>query len=466
MGRYDDVDLGLARPPELPSPKEPMAVARAFVAEHYTHPPDSLVLRHWRGGWWRWATTHWYEVEHRAVRQAGYRFTEHAVYPVATKTGVELTPWDPNRHKVADLLEALTAVCHLAETVDQPVWLGSADAPAGVVVACANGLLHVESRTLLPHDPRFFNQTAVPFDFDADAPDPCRWLVFLDELWTDDGDSVAALAEWFGYVISGRTDLQKILLVVGPTRAGKGVIARVLAALVGRDNVCGPTLPSLGNDFGLAPLLGKPLAVVSDARLNGRNSGPVVERLLNISGEDYITVNIKYRDQWSGKLPTRFVLISNELPHFGDAFGAIVGRFVILQLIHSWLGSEDVDLERALHGELAGILNWALDGLDRLRHGNRFTVPSGAAEAVIALMDLAAPVAAFVRDHCQRDLGGEIPCDRLFTEWKSWADDNGHKPGTAQTFGRNLRAVVPTLRVSRPRDGENRQRTYRGVTLK
>ena len=84
-------------------------------------------------------------------------------------------------------------------------------------------------------------------------------------------------------MISGRLDLHKILLLVGPTRAGKGVIARILGALVGAENVAGPTLSSLNGDFGLAPLLGKTLAVVSDARLNGRGAHVVVERLLSIS---------------------------------------------------------------------------------------------------------------------------------------------------------------------------------------
>ena len=70
----------------------------------------------------------------------------------------------------------------------------------------------------------------MPFDYDADALEPVRWLEFLDELWPDDADSIAALQEFFGYVISGRLDLQKILLLVGPTRGGKGAIARVLGA--------------------------------------------------------------------------------------------------------------------------------------------------------------------------------------------------------------------------------------------
>jgi putative DNA primase/helicase len=181
------------------------------------------------------------------------------------------------------------------------------------------GLLDVGRRELLSHDPRFWNATSVPFPYDPGAPAPGRWLAFLDDLWGDDAASIAALQEWFGYTISGRLDQHKILLLVGPTRAGKGVTSRILAALVGDENVAGPTLSSLNGDFGLAPLLGKTLAVVSDARLNGKGAHTVVERLLSISGEDTLTVNRKYRDQWTGKLPCRLMLCSNELPQLGDA---------------------------------------------------------------------------------------------------------------------------------------------------
>ena len=97
---------------------------------------------------------------------------------------------------------------------------------------------------------------------------PAAWLAFLEELWPDDPESIAALQEFFGYVISGRLDLHKILLIVGPTRGGKGTIARILGKLIGPANVAGPTLSSLSGDFGLAPLIGKPLAVISDARLS------------------------------------------------------------------------------------------------------------------------------------------------------------------------------------------------------
>jgi len=449
--------------PVLPPPSQPMAVARELLESHYLREGE-LTLHHWRGGWWVWRKSHWAEIEQRAMQAAAYQFTEHAVYAGG---GGELQPFAPNRRKIGDLLDALAAIVHLAEGVPMPGFLDSRDYD-GLLVSCANGLLDVGGRELLPHTPLFFNATSVPFDYDPAATRTVRWQRFLGDLWPRDLFSSAALQEWFGYVISGRLDLHKILLLVGPTRAGKGVISRILGALVGVENVAGPTLSSLNGDFGLAPLLGKTLAVVSDARLNARGAHVVVERLLSISGEDTLTVNRKHRDQWTGKLPTRLMVCSNELPQLGDASMAIAGRFVPLLLSASWYGREDHELEPALQEELPGILNWSLDGLKRLTVAGKFTRPPGAEEAIVALQDLASPVAAFVRDRCVRGPEHEVEVDELYVAWRAWADDNGHVRSTKQVFGRDLRAAVPGLKVTRPggHSDRDRARVYVGVGLR
>jgi putative DNA primase/helicase len=445
----------------LPPPGQPMAVARVLVDTKFTV-DNCLTLRHWRGSWWNWRTSHWAELEDRAVHSLLYCFVEHANY-VVEKT---LKPWAPTRKKIGDLADALAAICMLPQDLDQPNWLDGRFS-GGIIVSVRNGLLDLERRQLLPHTPQYFNLTSVPFDYDPSAPQPERWLAFLNQLWPHDPQAIAVLGEWFGYVISGKLDLHKILLMVGPTRGGKGVIARVLTALIGRQHVAGPTLNSLGGEFGLAPLLGKPLAIISDARFVGKNGANiVVERLLSISGEDTLTVNRKYKDQWTGKLPSRLHVISNELPRLGDASEAITGRIVLLLLTNSWLGKEDHGLEAVLFGELTGILNWALLGLQRLTvyNGNRFTRLSSSDEAIIAMRDLASPVGAFVREKCVIGPGHEVTVDDLYATYKSWVEDNGHIKDSKQTFGRNLRAAVPAITVKRPRDqADQRVRTYVGI---
>src|SRR5262249_9626887 len=151
----------------------------------------------------------------------------------------------------------------------------------------------------------------------AKADRPTAFLTFLGDVLGHDAEAIDALQEWFGYVLSPATRLQKMLLLVGPPRSGKGTIARILAELVGPDCVAGPTLSSLATNCGLEPLIGSPLAIVSDARFGRRSDHPaVVSRLLAISGEDRLTVDRKFRQPWSGPLPTRIMVCTNELPQF------------------------------------------------------------------------------------------------------------------------------------------------------
>jgi putative DNA primase/helicase len=444
----------------LPPPSEPMAVARVFIESCLVD--EALTLLYWRGGWWKWKTSHWVEVEDKAVSAVLYQFTEHAVY-VTPKMSLE--NWSPTRQKIGNLLDALSSICILPNDLDQPGWLDGRD--SDVIVSCANGLLEVNQGRLLAHDPRYFNQTSVPFAYDANAPEPKRFLQFLHELWPGEEEAIAALQQWFGYVISGRTDLHKILLMVGPTRAGKGVIARILTALVGRKNVAGPTLNSLGTNFGLAPLIGKPLAVISDARFAGRDASVVVERLLSISGEDTLTIDIKYRTAWTGRLPTRLHIISNEIPKLGDSSAAIVGRILLLPLQNSWLNREDYELESALQGELRGILNWALTGLSELAaNNNRFTRVASAEEAINTMRDLASPIGAFVRDRCQLGPDFRIAVDSLYGAFKGWCEDNGHSRRSKATFGRDLHAAYPRILKVRPREAGERHQEYWGIALR
>jgi putative DNA primase/helicase len=445
----------------LPPPQDPMAVARVFVAKACLTDDGLYKLRHWRGGWWVWRTSHWVEVEDRAVRSLLYSFTEHAVYVFGFD--FVLAKWAPNRGKIGDLLEALAAICILPADRDQPSWLD--DRTTGVIVSVANGLLDVEGRQLLPHTPQFFNQTSVPFDFVPDAPPPIRWLKFHQELWPDDPDPPKVLGEWFGYVISGRLDLHKIFVNIGPTRSGKGVIARILGNLVGRKNVAGPTLKSLGQKWGLMPLISKVLAVISDARFRGKDSDDaVVEYLLSISGEDTLTVDRKYKDQWTGKLPCRLHIISNELPKLGDASMAVVGRIVLLPMTRSWLGKEDLTLEPALQRELSGIWNWALDGLSRLtKNGNRFTHLPSADEAITAMRDIASPVGAFIRERCVLEGDREVAVDALYSDYRIWCDNNELPKADKHVFGRNLRAAAPSIIKRRPKGETDRGHVYAGI---
>jgi putative DNA primase/helicase len=405
---------------------------------------------------------------------------------------------------VADVLQALASLVLVpARTVSsQPAWLpsqpfgfskfdrseerqsdqglaaevGSTRMPnwaAQEILPARNALIHLPSLMagapyICPPTPQFFNAYSLDYDYDPRAPIPREWLAFLDQVWEGDAESVSCLQEWFGYLLTPDTRQQKILMMVGPKRSGRGTIARVLKALAGSSAVVNPTLGTLARPFGLAALIGKPIAVFPDARLSNRpDNAAIVECLLSISGEDDQTIDRKHLPVWTGKLPTRFVLISNELPRLKDASGALVGRLIILRFTRSFYGQEDIGLFDRLRPELPGILRWAINGWERLSRRGRFLQPRSARELVATMDELTSPIAAFLRDRCVVVPSGTCSVASIYESWRTWCQEHGRNAiGDGHSFGRDLHAAIPGLTTIRPRTPSGRVRQYLGIRLR
>ncbi len=274
--------------------------------------------------------------------------------------------------------------------------------------------------------------------------------------------------QYFGYALSADTSQQKILAIVGPRRSGKGTTARVLTRLLGKDHIAAPTLASMATNFGLEALIGKQLAIVSDVRLGNRtDQAAITERLLSISGEDSLTIDRKYKPAWTGRLSVRFLLLTNELPRLADASGALVGRLLMLLLTRSFFGREDPGLTQKLLTNMEGILNWAHAGYLSLRERGHFVQPGSSEEAITQMEHLGSPVRAFAHEQCEVGPAFEVPRDKFYGEYKIWCDGAGIKPAGKEMVGRDLRAVVPTLRDERPRNEDGKRvRKYIGIRLK
>lgn len=444
---------------------DPMPSARALLADGFTS--DGLpTMQHYRGTFWRWDGACYRDADTDSVRAHIWRYLDEARR--YGKEG-EILAFQPIRATVENTTSAFKAVCNLPGNIEAPSWLGdAAGMPApGELLPVKNGLLHLPSGKLTSPSPAFFCLNASGVQFDPAAPEPEQWLRFLDLIWPGDQQSIDALQDIFGYLLSPDTSHQKIPLIVGPKRSGKGTIARVLTALLGQDSVTAPTLASLATNFGLAPLIGRSVAIIGDARLSGKaDQSAIAERLLSISGEDAITVDRKFQTAWTGRLGVRFVIMSNELPRLSDASGALASRFLVLTMANSFYGKEDRGLGNRLMAELPGILNWARAGYLRLRERGYFIPPDSAREAVEELEALGSPISAFVKDRCTVAPGLRASCDDLFSAWQSWCSDNGRREaGTVQSFGRDLRAAAAGLRVSQPRMAGVQIRHYEGIAL-
>lgn len=265
---------------------DPHGLARSWLAGLEGRGHGVRVVHH-RDEYLRWDGAEYYEIPAGDLRK---QLAAHAERQFVRANKKELKAWadraeagakPPIMKKVTtrlitDVLQALSSECHLPSDIGPPTWITgagtideerAADEDPRMVMAMPSGVLNLlkaadeDPDCFGPPTPHFFTRAAVGYDYSASATAP-RWTQFLNEVFgvTEDANdekskkankaakaSIRALRQWFGYLLTADTSLQKILMLLGLPRSGKGTILRVLSALLGETNVGSVRLEDLGS---------------------------------------------------------------------------------------------------------------------------------------------------------------------------------------------------------------------------
>lgn len=331
-----------------------------------------------------------------------------------------------------------------------------------------NGVLDTNTGQLGPHDNALFSVGSLPYDWRPDARCP-DWLEFLYEVFDGDHERAALLQEWMGYLISNQTRYQKIMLMIGGPRGGKGTIGKVIRALVGQRNFAGGSLSSLTSDSYLDEVSEKTVIFMGDAeRSVGRGIiHQVIERMKTISGNDEVSFHRMYHGAVSRALPARITIACNGIPALFDDSGALASRMLILPFDNSWLGREDHTLEGRLINEIEGIAAWAMKGLERLTRDGKFTVPESSKQEAQEMAESYSHAVWFVRQCCRLAPGARIKSRDLYDRYVQWCLSEGEDAMRRRTFTRALKDAYRGrgVRYCVYREGNVTQRGFDGIDL-
>lgn len=368
------------------------------------------------------------------------------------------THWQPDpggyalRAEIAALMDAMNREAHdrryEAQTQEQRDWLSSyvnATKRTGARVAgleslarlrrfvaadrldaagllnLSNGTLDLARMTLRPHDPADLLTGCLPYAYAPGAAAP-GWQQVIGRI---DPDTAAFLQEFAGYALTPDTQHEIAVWLYGPPGRGASTLLGGLQAMLGgRATVLG--LADIErNRFALAGLPGKTLAVATEQPADYMATSHVLNAL--ISGEP-VVIDRKYRDAVTITPRVKLAWAMNELPRVKSAGDGIFRRVKVVTFPTIPEQERRPELKEMVKGEAAGILNWALAGLARLRARGRFAVP-GAVEADTRAFGQQNDVpAAFVDERCR--LGPELstPSRYLYAAYVQWCEETGHKP--------------------------------------
>jgi phage/plasmid-associated DNA primase len=150
-------------------------------------------------------------------------------------------------------------------------------------------------------------------------------------------------------------------------------------------------------------------------------------------------------------VPTaRLILATNNRPRFSDRSGGLWRRMILMPF-RITIGENDPGRVFGMDkpswwessGELPGILNWALAGLDRLRQQGRFTQSQVCEEALAEYRTENNPARMFLLERCREDPEGQAPCGELYQAYRTWCHGNGYSPLADRSFGKEVRRVFP-----------------------
>ena len=310
------------------------------------------------------------------------------------------------------------------------------------VIAVQNGILNLQSRTedghytLSAHSPKYRLTTCLHTEYDPDAECPV-FTGYMKDLCKDmdgavDWEKYNVIQEYVGLIISNLEVLtltKKGLVLYSPEgNTGKSQLIKVVTALIGDDKQCNINLSEMNRDhnkFSMKAIVGKRMIQIPDMSAITILNSTVFKQLL---GGDRVTIEGKGQDVFDYQFKGGLIMACNGLPRFVDDKGDhIAERMVIVPCEHHIL-EEDRDpyiLDR-MKNELPGILNWALEGLQRYLDNETLTIPEATQEAQKEYKSKSDTVYRFLSSHyvVTKNSDDRVLMTALNDEYETWYTEN------------------------------------------
>jgi P4 family phage/plasmid primase-like protien len=151
------------------------------------------------------------------------------------------------------------------------------------------------------------------------------------------------------------------------------------------------------------------------------------------------------KEPFSFKPVAGHVYSANRLPGTTDQSHGFWRRLLVVQFNRVFAEREqDPDLaDRIVQSDHRAVVAWALIGASRVLKIGHYTVPRSSAKALDKWRAHADQVRAFVDDWTSRLLPDEplhmgTQAEVLYKAYRTWAQENGHRPVASNTFGERM----------------------------
>ena len=329
----------------------------------------------------------------------------------------------------------------------------------------ANGVVHLPTGILMPHDPAqmMFRQVPAPLDANAACPE---FLKFMDEVSCGDPDLVEFMQRSLGYALSGHASEEKLFFWLGKGANGKSVLANIVRHIMGTYAVTVPPafMMQSRRDGGgatpeLAMLAGARMALANEIEAGSRLSAQTVKVAVST---EHITARALYGSPFTFKPTHKLLIRGNHRPIVTDDDEGIWRRILLVPFdLNVAPQDRDPGLEARLIAEAPGILRWMVEGFVKWRQSG-LKVAKRVTDASLAYRRESDLLEQWLSERCERGSAYTAQQRHAYGSYRRWCDEQGLRCFTKASFTRSL--VERGIGTGREGAGERRE-TYTGLHL-
>ncbi len=311
-----------------------------------------------------------------------------------------------------------------------------------MLLTVKNGTINLETREFYPSRRKDFITKVAPVEHDENATCP-RFKDFLYEIFDGDYKIIDFVQRAMGYSLTGDISEHCMFIPHGTGRNGKSTLIEIFSELMGDYALTTPVetllLSRNGNSIpnDVARLKGARFVSAAESAEDRRLNEA---RIKSLTGGDKSSARFMRGEWFDFKPELKLWLSTNNKPVIKESEKAIWSRIRLIPFDQCFEGNEaDKNLLQKLRGELPGILNWALDGLDEWRHRGGLEPPEKVMKAVEDYRNEMDTLTPFFEDCCIEGKEYKVSSKDLYAEYKQYCEESGEKPISQTKFGKRLR---------------------------
>ena len=226
---------------------------------------------------------------------------------------------------------------------------------------------------LIENKPFEYFKSVIPHEYKPDA-EIDKIEDFMHQIVRD--DDVPLIQEMFGYSLFRGYPISRAFMLVGDGGNGKSTLLNLLQKFLSEDSVSNISLHDLENNrFRGAELYGKLANIYADLPDRALNKSSMLKTL---TGGDRISVERKNQDPFEFVNHAKLIFSANQMPKSSEMTEAIIRRWIIIEFPYDF---ENGDVEKdpnilekiTTEEEMSGLINWALEGLQRILEEDGFS---------------------------------------------------------------------------------------------